>query len=102
MSYSSGEAMSNWIESLKGSGNLQLDANSAPIPVSFDFIIHCSAKSPPPGLPPPPARKQGQGTVSADDGRSFHEGFYQLVTSSGQQIRVQKLGIDWHILGPPW
>jgi hypothetical protein len=93
--------MSNSIEQLEGPGTLRPEAGDPGISVTFAFNIRRTQLPSRPGLPPRPARAQGTGAVVATDGRILSEGTYLLVTSSGQQMRVQRLGPEWHILSTP-
>jgi hypothetical protein len=83
---------------LEGTGTLQAEADGPSFPVTFAFSIQYTRPPSRPGLPPPPAQAQGKGNVVSASGHVFPEGIYRLITSTGPPIRVQKLGVDWHIL----
>lgn len=86
---------------LEGSGALQPESAGgvATKPVKYSFVIRQTIVTKP-GLPAAPARADGRGTVSLDDGTSLPEGLYRLTLSDGKQIRVQNIGGQWHILAP--
>jgi hypothetical protein len=90
--------MSQSLERLEGSGTLQAEAGGRSFPVTFAFSIQYTRSPSRPGLPPPPAQAQGKGNIVSESGQVIPEGIYRLVTSTGQSIKVQKLGTDWHIL----
>jgi hypothetical protein len=90
--------MTTYTERLEGSGSLQSEGGETK-PVKFSFVIRRRIATRP-GLLPAPAGADGRGTVSAADGSYFPEGFYCLTLPDGQELRVQKLGGEWHILAP--
>lgn len=85
-------------EQLSGTGTIQRE-DRAQVPVTYSFKIHTNVVRKP-GFPAVPGKRDGRGTVSAVSGELLPEGVYQLRTSDGAQLRVQKLGSVWHILAP--
>jgi hypothetical protein len=88
-------------EQLEGSGTLRSEDGDPGTAVTFVFNIQRTHLPSTPGMPPRGARAQARGAVVAADGRALSEGTYRLVISNGQQVRVQKLGPEWHILSAP-
>ena len=67
--------------------------------VDYDFVIHTSIVRKP-GFPAVQGRNSSIGTVSATDGASIPEGYYQLRTDD-EHIRVKNNGLgQWTILAP--
>jgi hypothetical protein len=93
--------MSTSIQEFEGSGTLSAAVGDPETSVTFAFNIRRTFLDSRPRLPPRPPKAQGRGTVVASDGRVLSEGIYHLLTSNGQQIRVQKLGPEWHMLSIP-
>jgi hypothetical protein len=68
--------------------------------VEYDFVITTSVVRKP-GFPAVQGRSLSIGSVSATDGASLPEGFYQLRTDD-EHIRIKSNGIgQWTILAPP-
>jgi hypothetical protein len=93
--------MTTLMEQLKGSGMLLSDDRDPGTAATFTFNNRRTQLPSTPGMPPRGTRAQGRGAVVVTDRRAFSDGAYGLVTSDGQQMRVQKLGPEWHILSTP-
>jgi hypothetical protein len=87
-------------EAVAGSGTLS-DEIGATRAVHFHFEIMWELIPGPGGQSAlgNPRSRGGRG-VSADDGQPISEGIYRLVDSDGKHLRVQKLGMQWHLLSP--
>ena len=90
--------MPNARELLRGSGSLRSVDGSTSTEVTFEFVVIDTPRPQRPGFPYAPSKKSGTGRIASLAGRTFADGNYQLQTSEGQVFRVQKLGLDWHIL----
>lgn len=67
--------------------------------VDYDFVINTSVVRKP-GFPAVQGRSSSIGTVSATDGASLPEGYYQLRTDD-EYMRVKNNGLgQWTILAP--
>lgn len=89
-------------ERLEGEGSLQAGTLTAPaMPVKYSLVIRRIANRTRPGLPPPPPRLEGRGTVTSLSGTELEDGRYILTTADGRGVRLQKLGPDWIIVAPP-
>jgi hypothetical protein len=67
--------------------------------VGYDFVITTSVVRKP-GFPAVQGRSSSIGSVSATDGASLAEGYYQLRTDD-EHIRVKNNGLgQWTILAP--
>jgi hypothetical protein len=87
-------------QALVGSGKLS-DGDGAARAVHFKFDITWQLISGPAEQSALGKARTRGGSVSADDGQPISEGIYRLVDSDGKHWRVQKLGMQWHLLSPP-
>ena len=86
-------------ERLEGLGTLQSDAGGLPAQVKYSFLMrHWTERT---RLGTPLSKAEGRGTIEATVAAHFREGFYRLALSDGAQVRVQKVGSDWYLLGGP-
>ena len=91
--------MSENQERLEGLGTLQSDAGGLPAQVKYSFLMRRWTERT--RLGTPLTKAEGRGTIEATAPAHFREGFYRLVLSDGAQVRVQKVGSDWYLLGGP-
>ena len=84
---------------LVGSGKLSDQVGPARA-VHYKFDVALEVISGPAGQSALGKARTRGGNVSADDGQPIAEGIYQIVESDGKQWRVQKLGMQWHLLSP--
>jgi len=91
-------------ETFEGSGTVTPegaapDTQAVPVEFSFNIEPKIGGARQRPGMPPPPHKLKGRGTVTATDGTRLSQGFYRLRTSAGVELRIQNLGTEWSILG---
>jgi len=80
-------------------GNGVLSSGDKQWNVEYDFVITTSVVRKP-GFPAVQGRSSSIGSVSATDGASLPEGYYQLRTDD-EHIRVKNNGLgQWTILAP--
>jgi hypothetical protein len=89
------------LETLAGSGKLSDGFGTTARAVHFKFEIAWELIPGPWGQPAKGNPRGRGGSISADDGQPIGEGIYRIVESDGKQWRVQKLGMQWHLLSPP-
>jgi hypothetical protein len=89
--------MSENQERLEGVGALQRDAGGPPAQVKYSFLMRRWTERT--RLGTPLSKSEGRGSIEATAPAHFREGFYRLVLSDGAQVRVQRAGGDWYLLG---
>jgi hypothetical protein len=87
-------------QAVAGTGTLSDEVGAVRV-VHFQFEIKWELIPGPGGQTALGNARTRKGSVSADDGQPISEGIYRIVESSGKHWRVQKLGMQWHLLSPP-
>jgi hypothetical protein len=82
-------------------GSRELSGEVGPVrAVHFSFRIAWQLIRGPAGQSARGKTRTVEGSVSADNNLPIREGIYQIVDQDGKYWRVQKLGMQWHLLSP--